>query len=66
MFFQPAVFDGERKGEDIAFCKRWRKTGGDIWLLVDAPLSHEGPTRSGELQRPHDARQDALIHSTRP
>lgn len=43
MFFQPAVFDGERKGEDIAFCRRWRKTGGDIWLLVDAQLSHEGP-----------------------
>lgn len=43
MFFQPAVFDGERKGEDVAFCRRWRKTGGDIWLLVDAQLSHEGP-----------------------
>ena len=43
MFFQPAVIDGERKGEDIAFCQRWRKTGGDIWLLVDVQLSHEGP-----------------------
>ncbi len=43
MFFQPAVIDGERKGEDIAFCRRWRKSGGDIWLLVDVQLSHEGP-----------------------
>ena len=43
MFFQPAVIDGDRKGEDIAFCRRWRKTGGDIWLLVDVKLSHEGP-----------------------
>jgi len=43
MFFQPAVIDGERKGEDIAFCQRWRRTGGDIWLLVDVQLSHEGP-----------------------
>jgi hypothetical protein len=43
MFFQPAVIDGERKGEDIAFCQRWRKTGGDIWLLVDVQLSHDGP-----------------------
>jgi len=43
--------DGERKGEDIAFCKRWRKTGGDIWLLVDAPLTHEGPyTFSGSYR----------------
>jgi len=51
MYFQPAVFDGERKGEDIAFCKRWRKTGGDIWLLVDAPLTHEGPyTFSGSYR----------------
>jgi hypothetical protein len=43
MFFQPAVMDGERKGEDVAFCRRWRATGGDIWLLVDVPLTHEGP-----------------------
>jgi hypothetical protein len=51
MFFQPAVFEGERKGEDIAFCRRWRKTGGDIWLLVDAPLTHEGPyTFSGNYR----------------
>jgi hypothetical protein len=43
MFFQPAVINGARTGEDIAFCRRWRKTGGDIWLLVDVQLSHEGP-----------------------
>ena len=43
MFFQPAIMDGERQGEDTAFCKRWRKTGGDIWLLVDVNLTHEGP-----------------------
>jgi hypothetical protein len=43
MFFQPAVFDGERKGEDIAFCQRWRRAHGDIWVLLDAPMSHEGP-----------------------
>ena len=43
MYFQPAVMDAERQGEDAAFCKRWRKTGGDIWLLVDVQLSHEGP-----------------------
>jgi len=42
-YFQPGVIDGERQGEDVAFCKRWRKTGGDIWLLVDAPMTHDGP-----------------------
>ena len=30
-------------GEDMSFCQRWRDLGGDIWLLADAPLGHEGP-----------------------
>jgi len=41
----PRLFD--RTGEDIAFCTRWRRmhtdaTPAEIWLLVDAPLIHEG------------------------
>jgi hypothetical protein len=29
-------------GEDVSFCKRWTGVGGKIWLLIDAPLVHEG------------------------
>lgn len=29
-------------GEDVSFCKRWTAIGGKIWMLVDAPLVHEG------------------------
>jgi hypothetical protein len=43
MFFRPDVIDDRRCGEDVAFQRRWRKAGGDIWLIVDAPLTHEGP-----------------------
>jgi hypothetical protein len=50
-FFRPDIIDGRRCGEDIAFQKRWRKTGGQIHLLVDAPLTHEGPfTFSGNYR----------------
>lgn len=29
-------------GEDYEFCDRWRETGGDIWLKLDARTSHHG------------------------
>lgn len=29
-------------GEDVSLCKRWTALGGKIWLLIDAPLIHEG------------------------
>ena len=31
-----------RLSEDFAFCNRWRKTGGQIWLLPDVILQHAG------------------------
>jgi GT2 family glycosyltransferase len=41
--FDPFVRDEFAYAEDMAFCRRHRDLGGDIELLVDAPLVHEGP-----------------------
>lgn len=41
--FDPIVMAGNRATEDISFCIRWRRVGGAIWLLRDAPLQHHGP-----------------------
>lgn len=40
--FHPMVEGGKFVGEDIAFCRRWRALGGDIWLMLDAELAHAG------------------------
>jgi hypothetical protein len=46
-----AVFDSftvgkapkrRRLSEDFAFCHRWRKIGGEIWLLPDVYMTHAG------------------------
>ena len=41
--FNPMVRNEHSFGEDMSFCQRWRDLDGDIWLLADAPLGHEGP-----------------------
>lgn len=42
-FFDTMVSDdGEFLGEDIAFCRRWRATGGQIWADLGATISHVG------------------------
>ena len=41
--YNPMVRNEHSFGEDMSFCQRWRDIGGDIWLLADAPLGHEGP-----------------------
>jgi len=64
--FDPIVVAGNRATEDISFCIRWRRVGGTVWLLRDAPLEHHGPftfagnyaeapTRTPQLQRPDSA-----------
>jgi len=51
-YFEGGIDDGERLGEDRMFCRRWRKLGGDIHLLVRAAMSHTGPyTFSGDFSR---------------
>jgi hypothetical protein len=32
-------------GEDIAFCHRWRRTGGEIWAAMDEAIVHSGVAR---------------------
>lgn len=47
---QYALFDcmidpetGHYLSEDYAFCKRWRKLGGQVWLDTQSRLTHTGP-----------------------
>lgn len=40
--WDPIVRDGDRYSEDMSFCRRWRDLGGDIWVLADAAMTHEG------------------------
>jgi hypothetical protein len=46
---QYALFDtmideetGEYLSEDYAFCRRWRKLGGKVWLDTESRLVHIG------------------------
>ncbi len=38
--FNHGAFDGWWWGEDYMFCIRYRKAGGDIWLIPDLTLDH--------------------------
>ena len=43
--FDPMIVGASKKrrlSEDFAFCHRWRKIGGKIWLLPDVSLTHAG------------------------
>ena len=45
-------YPGGPRGEDVSFSRYWRDAGGQIWLLVDAALTHEGPcTFSGNYAK---------------
>ncbi len=35
--------DGVFYSEDISFCERWTRTGGEIWACVDEVITHVGP-----------------------
>ena len=54
---QYALFDciidpmtGAYLSEDYAFCQRWRKIGGTIWLDTQSPLTHIGVYKYGNLK----------------
>ena len=44
--FNHGVIDGVWLGEDVAFCRRWRKLGGEIWLVPDLNLNHHGADKT--------------------
>jgi hypothetical protein len=50
---------GAYLSEDYAFCLRWRKIGGEIWLDTASRLTHTGPY---EFVGHHAAR----FHELRP
>jgi hypothetical protein len=43
-FFNPLVAarDGRNAGEDIGFCERWRRCGGEIWADIVSDTVHLG------------------------
>ena len=42
-YFTPFPNDaGEMFSEDIAFCERWRRSGGEVWVCADEPITHVG------------------------
>jgi hypothetical protein len=41
--FDCMIEDGAYLSEDYAFCRRWRRLGGEIWLDQTSRLTHTGP-----------------------
>jgi hypothetical protein len=42
--FDPAYDEnGVTMGEDVSFCRRWRATGGELWVVFDETVGHVGP-----------------------
>lgn len=37
-------FGPNDEGEDVMFCRRWRETGGTVWIDPGTELSHQGTT----------------------
>lgn len=45
-FFNTGVENGMWWGDDFAFCRRWSKIGGRLWVLPDLELDHIDGTKS--------------------
>jgi hypothetical protein len=41
-YFQNGIIDGRYRSEDAAFCYRWNKCGGQVWVLEDCAFTHFG------------------------
>lgn len=51
--------------EDYTFCRRWQKIGGEVWMYVDAKLTHTGThVFKGDVMREHWAK-DTLASEPR-
>jgi len=51
--FNHGAHKGVWWGEDYAFCRRYRETGRDIWLVPDLNITHHSESEAfpGNLQR---------------
>lgn len=38
--FNHGAHEGVWYGEDVAFCRRWRECGGEVWIATDLRLTH--------------------------
>jgi hypothetical protein len=41
-FFDTIQTDQGLVPEDLAFCRRWRQCGGDVWAMLDQEIGHVG------------------------
>ena len=48
--FQHGAHDGVWYGEDMAFCRRWIKLGGEIVLVPDLSLNHHKKLEDGSYK----------------
>lgn len=46
-FFDTAIEEGAYLSEDYFFCKRWRESGGEIWMDPSVKLKHHGTCAYG-------------------
>lgn len=44
--FNHGVIDGVWLGEDVAFCRRWRALGGEIWIVPTLRIDHHSPVKA--------------------
>lgn len=54
LLFCPMVMNRRPFSEDFAFCLRWRKLGGKVYVVPDVPLGHTG------IHRFHGSMQQAI------
>jgi len=43
--FNHGAYKGVWFGEDYAFCRRWNEIEGEVWLVPDLNLDHNGPDK---------------------
>lgn len=46
--FSHGAHEGVWYGEDMAFSRRWRELGGEIWIVPDLNLTHHAPDKAYE------------------
>ena len=62
LFEQGASYDGE----DVAFCRRWRKIGGQIWIHRGVVVDHYGDACYQAPSVTEDGEQKAIFESMLP